>query len=286
MPHLTVAGRPARRPDPGITMKQAASFLVALSLALVLASPAFAQIESREAIALQNQILELRRQLDQLRGGVPAPVPVAPAAPRASGGGSADLTAQLLDRVAALDEQVRSLRGQVEAQGHALDVGTADLGKKIGDLDFRLQTLEGGHPAAAATPAAPAALAHKTPEALVQQAAAALARHDYPAAETAGREAKALKGPRSIDGQFLLAQALAGQRKWPEAAVEFNDTYERARTGAHAPDSLLGLANALAALKDNRSACDALAKLRVEFPAPRADLKEPIAAARARAGCR
>ena len=260
----------------------------AAGLLLALAGPAAAQIDSREGIALQNQIRELRSQIDQLRGGLPAPVPqsAAPVAPPSRAGGS-DLTAQLLDRVAALEEQTRALRGQVEAQGHALDVGTADLGKKIDDLDFRLQALEGGgHPPAARPATQAAAPARRTPELALQEATAALARHDYPAAETAAREAKAAKGPRSNDGGFLLAEALAGQRKWPEAAVEFNDSYEHARAGAHAPDSLLGLANALVALKDNRSACDALAKLRAEFPAPRADLRESIAATRARAGCR
>ena len=267
-------------------------FAAAAILLLAFAGPAAAQIDSREGIALQNQIRELRKELDQLRGGLPAPVPQAPVQtappPRASTSG--DLTAQLLDRVSALEEQVRTLRGQVEAQGHSLDVGTADLGKKSDDLDFRLQALESGGRPGAARPAAPAAPAaapgRRAPESALQEASAALARHDYPAAEAAAREAKATKGPRGIDAQFLLATALAGQHKWPDAAVEFNDTYQHARTGPHAPDALLGLANALVALKDNRSACDALAKLHAEFPSPRSDLRESIASTRARAGCR
>ena len=39
-----------------------------------------------------------------------------------------------------------------------------------------------------------------------------------------------------------------------------------ARTGAHAPDALLGLANALTGLGDKRAACATLDKLRTEFP--------------------
>ncbi len=272
-------------------MKQTALFVLALTCAPLLAAPALAQIDSREGIALQNQIRELQAQVSQLRaggggGGYAAPAPAA----RAPAGAS-DLTAQLLDRVAALEEQVRSLRGRVESQGHALEVASADLSKKIGDLDFRLQALEGGRPAApgaASAPAlaAPAAPAKRTAEVIVAEGNAALAKRDYAAAEAAGREAKALKGPRGIDGQFILAQALAGQKNWPAAAVEFNDTYDRSRTGPHAEDSLLGLANALVALKEPSTACQALAKLRAEFPNPRPDLREPIAGARARAGCR
>ena len=57
---------------------------ILLGLAL-LAQPAAAQFESREAIALQNQILQLRQELEQLRargggGSVAAPVPPAAAA--------------------------------------------------------------------------------------------------------------------------------------------------------------------------------------------------------------
>ncbi len=46
------------------------------------------------------------------------------------------------------------------------------------------------------------------------------------------------------------------------------------------------MANALIALGDKPSACDALAKLRTEFPQPRADIREGEVSVRSRAGCR
>jgi hypothetical protein len=86
--------------------------LALLGLGLALATPAQAQVETREGIALQNQILDLRRELDALRrGGAAMPTPSAPArGPAASG----DLVQQLLGRVQELEEENRRLRGRAD----------------------------------------------------------------------------------------------------------------------------------------------------------------------------
>jgi TolA-binding protein len=76
-----------------------------------------------------------------------------------------------------------------------------------------------------------------------------------------------------------------GKKDFTGAAVAYDDTYNRARTGAHAPDALLGLANALTSLGEKRSACATLDKLHGEFPQLRPDLKDATAATRQRAGC-
>ena len=119
----------------------------------------------------------------------------------------------------------------------------------------------------------------------MQEGNAALARRDYPAAVAAAKEVIAKKGPRQADAQFLLAQAEAGQRNYQQAAPDFYDAYNRARTGPHAADSLLGLANALLMVGEKTSACEALAKMRTEFPQPRADQREAELGARQRAAC-
>ena len=120
----------------------------------------------------------------------------------------------------------------------------------------------------------------------MQEGNAALARRDYPAAEAAAHEVLGKKGPRATDAQFLLAQAEMGERNYQQAAPDFYDAYNRGRTGARAPDALLGVANALVALGDRQSACDALTKLRAEFPQPRADIREAEQSTRQRAACR
>ena len=280
---------------------------VVLAGLVFVASPAWAQIDSRDAIALQNQILELRQQiqiLQQQRGGV-AP------APRPDRGGGADangLTAQLLDRVSTLEDQVRSLRGQVDQLTNAQQRQAEDFNKQIGDLKFAMQNSSA--PAARTPQPAPGSVLSpppsnlgdssllagpspvptgptpRTPELAMQEANAALARRDYPAAEAAAREVINRRSPRAGDAQFILAQAEMGERNYQQAAPDFYDAYNRNRTGARAPDALLGVASALAGLGDKPSACDALAKLRAEFPQPRPDIRESEASIRARVGCR
>jgi TolA-binding protein len=137
-------------------------------------------------------------------------------------------------------------------------------------------------------PQPPPAPVRRTPEVAMQEGNAALGRRDYIAAEQDAREV--LTGnrtsPRAYDAQFLLAQALMGQRQFSQAAIAFDDTYNRSRKGNHSQDALLGLANALLAINEKKAACDTLVKLRTENPTPRPDMREAIASASQRSGCR
>src|SRR4051794_24250773 len=127
-----------------------AALLLAMPLALS-AAPAWAQAESREGIYLQNQILQLRQELDQLRrsGGSSVPAPTAPrgAAP------SSEMVGVLLDRVTALQEETRRLRGRLDEVEYRNRTLQQTVEKMQGDIDYRLQQVE-NQPAA--RPAAPA----------------------------------------------------------------------------------------------------------------------------------
>jgi TolA-binding protein len=290
-----------------------------------LRQPAWAQMESREGIALQNQIMELRRQMQLLqeqsgRGAGPSPTYLGrPGSyPPPTAGGN-DLVPQLLSRVDALEEQVRQLRGRVDELQNQVQRQSAEFSKRVDDMAFQTQNTQGGVPprlapqaplpmtpppdgsgsSSAPTPlTGPAALgapgvppgapARRTPELAIQEGNAALARRDYQAAEQAAREV--LNGsrtsPRAYDAQFLLAEALTGERQYSQAAIAYDDTYNRAKKGAHAPDALLGLANSLIAINEKKAACDTLNKLRAEYPTPRPDLREAAVAAAQRGGCR
>ncbi len=279
-------------------MNRGFASLLLFALIVTVAAPARAQLDSREAIQLQNQMAELRRDLSALRdqinhggsgsnlGGRPAPVMV----PQSGGG---DLNIALLGRIGQLEEQVRRLQGQVDEAENARQRDGDALRKSIDDMNFKL----GNAPAAvapakpptanAATPPPAANPVRRTPELALQEGNAALARRDYAAAEAAAKEVLGFpKSPRAYDGQFLLAQAQAGRRDFGAAAVAYDDTYNRSRTGGHAQDALLGLASSLVALNEKRAACATLDKMRAEFATPRADLKENVANARTKAGCR
>lgn len=292
------------------------SFIVS-AMTLIPFVPALAQFDSRDAIELQHQILELKRDVQQLRDQGPR------GSGSSSGGsflggrssdtgsaGTSEITGQLLSRVESLEEQIRRLRGRIDETANQTQRQSEELGKQIGDLGFRVQSLEGGAPAAsrppqgsvaspAATPLAvpstlpPAASAsvnagRRTPEIAIQDGNAALARRDFVAAEAAAREVlnNNKTSPRAYDAQLLLAQALVGRREFSQAAIAYDDSYKRNRHGARAPDALLGLANSLIAINEKHAACDTLKQLATEFPSPRPDLRDGVAASRSRAGCR
>ncbi|MGC8469234.1 MAG: tetratricopeptide repeat protein [Acetobacteraceae bacterium] len=281
---------------------------------LALAGPARAQmITSREGIALQNQILELRHELHMLQaqsggtGGsvLAAPQPLGtPAGPAAADSkAQADLVAHLLLRVTRLEGQVRDLRGQIDTLSNALNQKIAALDKKIGDLAFQVQQGgAGGGPAAPAAPAGPPAAGKPaalgpapaappagfsgTPAAVLRQGYAALARHDDKTALAAARYVlKGKDAAAGYDAQFLKAQALAASGDWQHAALAYDDLYNRNKTGPRAEDALLGLGESFTAIGARSAACSTLDSLRSQFPTPRADLKPRIAAARKRAGC-
>ena len=289
----------------------AVASVIALAMTLGSAAPARAQFDSREAIELQHQILELKREVQQLRdqgprsGGSPSGGSYLGGRPSDNSGNS-EITGQLLSRVEALEENTRRLRGRIDEVANQTQRQGEELNKQIGDIGFRVQSLEGGSPVArpaqaaagsgpppaplpipSAVPASPSA-ARRTPEVAIQDGNAALARRDYVAAEAAAREVlnNNKTSPRAYDAQLLLAQSLTGRKEYSQAAIAYDDSYKRNRRGARAPDALLGLANSLVAINEKRAACDTLAQLASEFPSPRPDTRDGIASARSRAGCR
>ncbi|MCU0886484.1 MAG: hypothetical protein MUC64_00465 [Rubritepida sp.] len=272
---------------------------IALLAALGAASPALAQMESREAIALQNQLLQLRQEVEQLRRGGGAP-----AAPsRAPAGGAGEVVGALLERVNTLEEELRRQRGRAEVLENQNRRLREDLEKLQGDMDFRLGQIEGrpggarpsGAPAAGTAPARPTgpptttsgAPAPRTPERALQEGQAALGRRDYAAAEAAAREVLANRSaPQPVAAQLLLADALAGRRDFGNAAIAYNEAFVRARSGPRAPEALVGLANAFQALGNRREACDTLNDLRSQFPNLSGPQLQRANEARSRAQCR
>lgn len=286
----------------------------ALVLCGVTAGPVLAQVDSRDGIALQNQILEMRRDIQQLRNDPSrAPAPSYGGALGNTGrnapasNASSEITTQLLDRVDRLEDSVRRLNGRLDEADNARQQQGADLAKQLADLQFKIDngaSASSPRPATSASassqsptplgtlpllppPIATPALVKRTPELALQEGNAALARRDYTVAEASAREILAGKkdSPRAYDAQFLLAQAMMGQRNYPQAAVGYSDAYDRNKQGAHAQDSLVGLAKSLTTINEKRSACAALDTLRTQFPTPRADIAPQALALRSTAGC-
>jgi TolA-binding protein len=267
-------------------------------------------VTSREGIALQDQILAVQNQVQQLQaqvqqlqanggGGNAAPAP-------STGGSSGDLVTQLLQRVSTLEDEVRTLTGNLQQLQNQVDTQNAQINKQIGDITFQMQNGAGGGAAGAgagagagdaaagggapasppAAPAAPAVVA-PTPEELMQRGVIALHAGHYQESEGIAREilAKHRASPRAYDAQYLLAQSLQGQQRYQEAALAFDDAYNMNHRGSRAPNALLGLAMTLGAIDQKAAACDTLRTLHAQFPAPPHYLVQPIASERHRLGC-
>ena len=259
-------------------------------------------VTSREGIALQNQMLGLQNQLQQLQaqvqqvqangggGGGNASAPT-------DSGGNGSLVTQLLQRVSSLEDQVRTLTGNLQQLQNQVDTQNAQINKQIGDITFQMQNGAGsaapGSATGAAAASAPAvaaaapAAAAPTPEDLMQRGVIALHEGHYQESEGIAREmlAKHRASPRAYDAQYLLAQSLQGEQRYQEAALAFDDAYNMNHKGSRAPNALLGLAMTLGAIKQTSAACDTLRTLHAQFPTPPHYLVQPIAAAHHRLGC-
>jgi TolA-binding protein len=253
----------------------------ALCLSLI---PGFAaaqddSVTSREGITLQNQILAVQNQMQQLQAQlqqVQANAGGSNSAPAPANGGGGDLVTQLLQRVSTLEDEVRTLTGNLQQLQNQVDTQNAQINKQIGDITFQMQNgASGGAPAAAGSgagaeataplPAAPTVVA-PTPEELMQRGVIALHQGQYQQSEGIAREilAKHRASPRAYDAQYLLAQSLQGEQRYQEAALAFDDAYN---------------------MNQKAAACDTLRTLHAQFPAPPHYLVAPIASAHHRLGC-
>lgn len=294
-----------------------------LTLAALSAAPinsAHAQmVTSREGIALENQILALRQQVQQLQtsqsnGNDNGNSALGAAQPLSSGTGSAAganaLLPNLLQQVQTLQDQVQNLRGRVDTLEHEVATQHDEIKQQIGDLKFQLG--QGGATAPAATPpgtapapqlsngaGAPQTLgqmpvnqagraATRAPvTASIVAARHALAAHDYVTAEADAKAIIAKQGRGADRGAaaYTLGQALTGQHHYQEAALAYDDAYNGARSGPYAPQSLLGLAGSLTAIHQYSAACDTLDSLTSQFSSPSPSLAGQVRSLRQRAHC-
>ncbi len=290
-----------------------AAFTVLLPLGAAYGQP---MVQSQEGIALENQILQLQQQVQQMQsgggssggsalGGSSAPAPVA----QSSGAPpDASVVTNLLTQVSQLQSQVQELRGKVDTLQNQMNTQNASMQKEIDDLKFQMangsaaaapgaasgavtpqnapQSLNAPASDAPAPVTAPAAVA-VAPKVALRNAQAALAKHNYAVAEQNARGilATAKNSPEGYQAQYILAQSLYGEGKSQDAAIAFDDAYNRAHTGPNAPGALLGLANSLTAIHQASAACDTLASLNSQFPDPPKGMAPAIAAASHRARC-
>ena len=206
----------------------------------------------------------------------------------------------LSERVGQLEAQLRTLTGQVEANQFKMRQLEDAQTKLRGDLEFRLNALEGhgtpavgGVPAPAVAPGAvvappsaskppvtPPAAAPATADAAWKAAYANVLAKDWPATEAAmtGFVAAYPKSARVPQAQYWLGKSYASRDQNAEAARAYLELYKTAPRSDRAPDALVGLAGALNNMKKAKDSCRVLGELDSVYgpkltPAQQADAK-------------
>lgn len=240
------------------------------------------------------------------QAATPAPAPETPPASTPI----ADLTA----RVDALEGQLKTMTGQIEAIEYKLRQLEDSQRRLKGDTEFRLNALENpggvappadgaaaaapaGNPTAAPAkpPATAAAPAPGKPAAKPATDAAAWATaypkvtaRDWPGVESAMSQfiADWPKSTRVPQAKYWLGRSFAARNQYPQAAKAFLDVYQSAPRSTPAPDALIALAGALNAMTKPKDACQVLGELDSVYGAKLTETQKADAGRqRARAKC-
>nr|WP_050900865.1 tol-pal system protein YbgF [Oceanicola sp. S124] len=271
-------------------------------LAAPLSQPAVAQDQAATLADIRQQLTVLNVEIQGLKRelsttGAPSQL--------ATGGSQ-------LDRVNAIEAEMRRLISHTEELEHRIDRVVSDGTNRISDLEFRLVELEGGDlsklgetstlgggtlpqqsgglTSAAPLPSAPveggsAPQLAISEQADFQAAADKLAQSDFTGALTAYETFKATYpgSPLSPAADLGRGRALEGQGDVKTAARAYLDAFSAAPKGDTAPESLYRLGVLLGKLGQQSESCVTLGEVGNRFPA--SDWASQAAQARIGQGC-
>lgn len=265
--------------------------LVSATLASAQDSETLADIR-QELTVLHVEVQKLKRELSTTGG-----------AGTATSGGS------VLDRVNAIEDELRRLTAQTEQLQFRVEQVVTDGTRRIGDLEFRLVELEGGDVSqlGETTTLGGQALSEDEPGSGIpdmttapEEDAPQLAvgeEADFEAARKAleaGEFAVAAEkletfndiypgSPLGQQAQLAYGAALEGQGDIKAAARAYLDAFRLAPDGTHAPEALFRLGKGLGQLGQTTEACTTLAEVGVRFPG--GEPANKAEAERTRLGC-
>jgi tol-pal system protein YbgF len=274
--------------------------LILVLMAAILVSgvgvkPAHAQAIEKRIERLEKQVRALQRKVFDGRD-------VAMPADGADDMGTASpaVAVGTEQRIMALEEQLRSLTGQIEQVQFQASQTQEKLDTFMADTEFRFGQLEGGGTtgggaaAASKTPATTAASVATEPNELPEAASGSsaagassdaalpagspmeqynhayslLAQGKYEAAEAAFRSFLAVHGTDALAGnaQYWLGQSLFVRGNYNDAAREFVAGYQTYPNSQKAPAYLLKIGISLAKIGQKQEACDVFAELKSRYP--------------------
>ncbi|MGH6833354.1 MAG: tol-pal system protein YbgF [Methyloceanibacter sp.] len=132
-----------------------------------------------------------------------------------------------------------------------------------------------------------AALPGGDAQSLYQQGYGALLQKDYAGAEGAFRQLldSHPKDPLAGDAQYWIGETYYVRGQYKNAADAFLKGYKKYKSGQKAPDSLLKLGMALAALGQKDAACSTFDELKAKYPGAPDHIADEAKAERKKAGC-
>lgn len=252
----------------------------ALILALVLALPApaaLAQSRSETLADIRQELSVLWVEIQRLRTELSTT-----GGPTGTAGGST------LERVDAIERELRRLTSSTEELQIRVDSIVTDGTNRIGDLEFRLCELEddcdigslgdtptlGGGTTPVATPALPVTTGSNGPRlAEAEQSDFDRAMAAYEEGDFAGA-AQGFQsytdtypgGALSSEAHFWRGEAEAGQGAWNRAARAYLASFSGAPDAPRAPESLYRLGTSLNELGQRDEACLTLGEVEIRYP--------------------
>ncbi|MBC8013905.1 MAG: tol-pal system protein YbgF [Methyloceanibacter sp.] len=132
-----------------------------------------------------------------------------------------------------------------------------------------------------------AALPGGDAQALYQQGHGALLQKDYAGAEGAFRQLLDTypNDPVAGDAQYWIGETYYVRGEYKNAADAFLKGYKKYKSGQKAPDTLLKLGMALAALGQKDAACSTFNELKAKYPAAPVHVADEAKGERKKAGC-
>jgi tol-pal system protein YbgF len=253
--------------------------LCAALACVILAGPAFAQDRTQTLADIRQELSVLYVELQRLGQELNT----------TGGAGGTGASGSMLQRMDALEAEIRRLASLTEDLQIRVDSVVRDGTNRVGDLEFRLCELEadcdiaslgetpnlgGVEPSGAAPSISVTPDTGSAPQLAVAEqddfdrARAAFENGDYAAASEAFLAFTQTYpgGPLSAQAHFLRGESEARQNAWSAAARAYLDSFSAAPDGEIAPAALTALGRALGRLGQTEEACLTLQEVAVRYP--------------------
>jgi tol-pal system protein YbgF len=192
-------------------------------------------------------------------------------------------------RIAAIEDDQRTLQGQLEELLHIVEELQKELDRLKHEIDQRFSNLEGREEKKArpvSKKGKPSAIREEEEEPFsspkegaehpLEKARAQFNAKDYTATQETVNDylaTRPAKADRAV-AQYWLGEALFAQGHYEEAALAFVAGYKADAQGRRTPETLLKLARALIAVKKHKEARTTLRKLLQDYPNAPAEIRE------------